>query len=192
MAAVGRHDETERKAAALSAPILGAIMAERSASAQALLAQIVARWGGSLRIAGVIEEPPASGEDCSPGTLVSIHDGARFPLGQDLGCEAQGCTLDSGALVSAAAWVEARLSQPCDLLILSKFGKMEAEAGSGLLSCLLAALDQEVPVLLTISPRFVEAWAEFAGSYAQTLRPDIAAVEGWLEQITAPASPPPQ
>ncbi|WP_183625525.1 DUF2478 domain-containing protein [Novosphingobium sediminicola] len=176
----------------MSAPVLGAIMAERSASAQALLAQIVARWGGPLRIAGVIEEPPASGEDCSPGTLVSIHDGARFPLGQDLGCEAQGCTLDSGALVSAAAWVETRLSQPCDLLILSKFGKMEAEAGSGLLSCLLIALDRAVPVLLTISPRFVEAWAEFAGPYAQTLPPDMAAVESWLEQITAPASLPPQ
>ena len=176
---------------------LGAIMADRSATSQPLLAQVVAQWGGRLRIAGVIEEPPANGQDCSPGTLVSIGDGARFPLGQDLGCEAEGCTLDSGALVSAAAWMEQRLSQPCDLLILSKFGKMEAEAGSGLLSCLLAALDRGVPVLLTISPRFVEAWAEFAGPYAQTLPPDMAAVEQWLAAITPPvatepASPPPQ
>jgi hypothetical protein len=176
---------------------LGAIMADRSATSQPLLAQVVAQWGGRLRIAGVIEEPPANGQDCSPGTLVSIGDGTRFPLGQDLGCEAEGCTLDSGALVSAAAWVEQRLSQPCDLLILSKFGKMEAEAGSGLLSCLLAALDRGVPVLLTISPRFVDAWAEFAGPYAQTLPPDMAAVEQWLAAITPPvatepASPPPQ
>lgn len=168
---------------------LGAIMAERSASAQALLGQVVARWGGHLRIAGVIEEPPASGEDCSPGTLVSLGDGARFPLGQDLGCEAEGCTLDSGALVSAAAWVEQRLDAPCDLLILSKFGKMEAEAGSGLLSCLLAALDRGLPVLLTVSPRFVSAWEEFAGPYAQTLPPEIGAVEEWLMQISATTAP---
>lgn len=166
-------------------------MAVNSASAQALLADVVARWGGRLRIAGVIEEPPASGEECSPGTLVSIGDGARFPLGQDLGCEAQGCTLDSGALVSAAGWLEQRLEAPCDLLILSKFGKMEA-MGSGLLSCLLAALDRGLPVLLTISPRFVEAWEEFAGPYAQTLPPDMAAIEGWIEAITVPASPAPQ
>jgi hypothetical protein len=171
--------------------MLGAIMAVNSASAQALLTQVLARWGGALRIAGLIEEPPASGEECSPGTLVSIHDGARFALGQDLGCEAQGCTLDSGALVSASAWVEQRLANPCDLLILSKFGKMEA-MGSGLLSCLLAALDQGLPVLLTISPRFVEAWEEFAGPYAQTLPPEITAIERWIEGITAPASPAPQ
>lgn len=158
-------------------------MAVNSASAQALLAQIVARKSGPWRIAGVIEEPPESGEECSPGTLVSIGDGARFPLGQDLGCEAQGCTLDSGALVMAAAWVEQRLSQPCDLLILSKFGKMEAESGSGLLSCLLAALDRGVPVLLTISPRFVDAWGEFAGPYAQTLEPEMTAIERWLDTI---------
>lgn len=173
-------------------PLLGAIMAEGSARAQALLADVVTRWGGSLRIMGLIEEPPASGEECTPGTLVSIQDGARFPLGQNLGCEAQGCTLDTGALVNAGAWVEARLNDACDLLILSKFGKMEAEAGGGLLPCLLAALDAGVPVLLTISARFSAAWGEFAGPYANALPPELAAVERWLEQITAPASPPTQ
>lgn len=175
----------------MTRPLLGAIRADHSAQAQALLAQVAERWRARLRILGVIEEPPPGGEECSPGTLVSIGDGARFPLGQDLGCEAQGCTLDTGALALAAAWVEQRLDEPCDLLILSKFGKMEAEAGGGLLSCLVAALDRGVPVLLVISPRFAPAWEAFAGPYAHTLPQDMGAVEEWIGAFSpAPASPP--
>ena len=161
-------------------------MATNSAAAQVLLSQVVDRWQARLRIIGLIEEPPAGVDACTPGTLVSIEDGRRFPIGQDLGCGAQGCTLDSAAVVEAGHWltdriVQGRIAQePCDLLIVNKFGKLEAESGGGLTAPLTAAVDLEIPVLLVVPARFQDAWADFAGDLAQSLPPDLASIEAWL------------
>jgi nucleoside-triphosphatase THEP1 len=161
-------------------------MATNSAAAQALLWQVVDRWQARLRIIGLIEEPSAEGDTCTPGTLVSIDDGRRFAIGQDLGCGAEGCTLDSAAVVEAGHWLTERIMQSliapeqCDLLIINKFGKLEAESGGGLTAPLTAAVDLEIPVLLVVPARFREAWADFAGDMADTLIPDLASIEAWL------------
>lgn len=156
-------------------------MATNSAAAQALLSQVVDRWQARLRIIGLIEEPPAGGDTCTPGTLVSIDDGRRFAIGQDLGCGAEGCTLDSASVVEAGHWLSERIMQEqCDLLIINKFGKLEAESGGGLTAPLTAAVDLEIPVLLVVPARFREAWADFAGDLADTLLPDLGSIEAWL------------
>lgn len=167
----------------LKAPRIGAVMASDSAAAQALLTQVATRWKTRLTIVGLTEEPPAGADPCAPGTLISIGDGKRFPIAQDLGCGAQGCTLDSAALMAAGQWVESRITTGCDLVILNKFGKLEAETGSGLMGALTAAVALDLPVLLAVPPRFGAQWESFADGLATRLPPQLAAIETWLAQI---------
>ena len=52
-----------------------------------------------------------------------------------------------------------------DMLILNKFGKMEA-SGAGLIPLITAAIQAEVPVLIGVPPVNLAAWRAFAGDIA--------------------------
>ena len=158
---------------------IGAIIADDPSGAQRVLAAAAARWQARLRIVGLVEEALA-GDARRPGTVVSLGDGRRFSIRQRLGADARGCTLDSAALVEAGQWISARIAAGCDLVVLSKFGRMEAELGGGLIAPLTVALDREIPVLLAVSQRFGAAWTAFSGGLATMVAPEAAAVDGWI------------
>ncbi|RVU05801.1 DUF2478 domain-containing protein [Novosphingobium umbonatum] len=169
-------------------PFIGAVMADHSAQAQAALQQVVQDWQDRVTIVGLIEHAQDASDQCAPGILVSIDDGKRFPIGQDLGCGAQGCTLDSGAVVEAGAWIEQKLDERVQLVVLSKFGKLEAELGRGLSGPLSAALDQGVPVLIAVSARYRDQWAAFAEGLFVPLPAEPAAIHAWLAGVLAKAA----
>lgn len=63
--------------------------------------------------------------------LEELGSAAVFQLSKDRGKHAGGCRLDREAIASAAALIGSALNESCDVLILNKFGRSEAE-GSGL------------------------------------------------------------
>jgi hypothetical protein len=67
----------------------------------------------------------------------------------------------------------------CDLVVLSKFGKLEAENGSGLLAAFVAALESGVPVLTAVSPHRLAQWDAFAAPYYETIGPSLDAIAAW-------------
>lgn len=151
-----------------SAHPIAALHGAESAEIQRLLAQCAELWRERVKVVGVIEVP----QDCSacmPGRLLNLADGSLRPIFQDLGPGAAGCLLDAGALVAAGERVRRDIAAGCDFVILSKFGKLEAEEGSGFRAAFSDAIEAGVPVLTSVSPRFMAAWEGFAAPFFEML-----------------------
>lgn len=133
----------------------------------AALARALAAEG--RRLAGMVQVNEIRADRCRCDmVLEDLTSGRRLPISQDLGRIDRGCRLDTGQLESAAALVLAGLSTRTDLLILSKFGKREAEGG-GFRQVIEAAVSLDVPVILGVSRTHRAAWDAFAGDLAETL-----------------------
>jgi len=155
---------------------------------QALIRDFIARLAPGVRAVGVVEDPlPLEDDGCSAGELKSLGDGRRFPLLQDLGGEATACRLDSSAVVSACDVVQRDIAAGCDLVVLSKFGKVEA-ARSGLAPAFASAMEAGIPILTSVSPKFGEAWDRFAAPLYVILPPELVAIEDWWATVGAKAA----
>jgi hypothetical protein len=111
------------------------------------------------REAGVLAEHHGLADRaCSAGFLRSILTSERFPIFRDLGPGSTTCHLDERAMLSATEAVQQDIAAGCDLVLLNKFGKLEA-SNSGLADAFRAAIEGDVPVL---TPASESAWQAYA------------------------------
>lgn len=151
------------------------------AMVQDIFRSLVARWRPSCRVAGVIAEThglPDRG--CSAGYLRNIVTDELFPIFHDLGPGSTVCHLEGGGALTAAQAVERDIAAGCDLVLLSKFGKLEA-GGEGLLPAFTAAVRARVPLLTSVSPAFEGAWEKFAPSAFVALPADPDKIDAWWQ-----------
>jgi hypothetical protein len=166
---------------------IAVIHGARGDKVQELFEGLIARWQPSARLAGVLAESHGLADRaCSAGYLRSIATGERFSVFQDLGAGSQECHLEGGGMLSAAEAVRRDIAAGCDLVLLSKFGKLEA-SGSGLRDAFTAAIEAEVPILTSVSRPFEEAWSKFAAPLSTFLPADQAAVDAWWHEVRAQA-----
>lgn len=155
---------------------------------QRMLVEVLGAAWRPPRIAGVIEMP---GDDTPGGSgleiLRSVRDGSCFALFQDLGPGSTACSLDPGAVAQACAAICRDIAAGCDLVLLSKFGKLEAESGAGLLAAFAAAMEAGIPIVTSVSPHFLERWDGFAAPYYQTIGPDLDEIAAWWA-VQSPAA----
>ncbi len=162
-----------------SATPIAVVQGAESAAVQQLLADFCARWHQRIQIVGVIEDPWGDSCGSAPGHLRNLTGGRSFPIFQDLGPGSTGCSLDGASLVEAGEQVRRDITAGCDLVMLSKFGKFEAENGSGLLPAFVAAIEAGAPVLTSVAPKFMAAWDTFADPYYAVIPATQAAIEAW-------------
>ncbi|WP_293400949.1 DUF2478 domain-containing protein [Phenylobacterium sp.] len=165
-----------------SAPI-AVVRGATTAQIQALFAEFVARLGPQVRVAGVIEEEPAPGH----AQLRSLADGRRFEVFQALGRGSSACSVDADSIVTACAAVCGDIEAGCDLVVLSKFGRLEAER-TGLSDAFAAGLAGEVPILTSVAPKFDPVWTAFAAPLFVMLPPQLAAMEAWWRGLRRQAA----
>jgi len=150
---------------------------------QGLMRRFVAGLDPAVRPAGVIEDPAAETEGpCVGGDLRSLGDGRRFSLMQDLGPGAVACRLDASGVVSACEAIQQDIAAGCDLVVLNKFGKIEAER-SGLAEAFAAAMQRGLPILTSVGPKFMDAWDAFAAPLYVVLPPELGAIEAWWTTV---------
>ncbi|HZZ90039.1 MAG TPA: DUF2478 domain-containing protein [Caulobacteraceae bacterium] len=169
---------------------IAVVQGAAGAVVQGLLRAFVAGLPPSVRLAGVIEDPftPQAGE-CAAGDLRSLSDGRRFQMMQDLGPGAAACRLDSDGVVSACEAVLQGIAAGCGLVVLNKFGKIEASR-SGLAQAFAGALERGLPILTSVAPKFTDAWDRFAAPYYVVLPPELGAIEAWWRALeNRPRSP---
>ena len=108
-----------------------------------------------------------------------LASGTVLRLSEDRGPAARGCRLDHGALAEATSLLSAALPDAPDLVIVNKFGKMEAE-GRGMRDILAEAVQRGIPLVIGVPYRNLDAWRAFAGGLAD--EHDVGALEipGWL------------
>lgn len=135
--------------------------------------------------------------DCAEIILTAVQGEGRRRITQDLGAQSQGCRLDTAALAEVAGWLAADLAraladgaadpgQAPALMVLNRFGKIEAEGG-GLRAVLEQALAADLPVLVPVNRKQLVFWRDYAGELAQELPCDQGAIAAWLGQNVLPA-----
>lgn len=110
-----------------------------------------------------------------------LASGIVLQISEDRGKEARGCRMDRGALVEAAGLLSLSLNSEPDILIINKFGKLEAE-GRGLRETFSDAVQLGVPIVVGVPYRNIEQWRGFAGGLAEECSIGSSRLHGWLLQ----------
>lgn len=167
---------------------IAVIEGQSSTLMQAVLRAFVERWRATARIAGLLEEEHGlPNRACSAGRLQSLVSGQSFPIFQDLGEGSSACHLEGSGAVTASEAVRQEIAAGCDLVVLSKFGKLEA-GGEGLSAAFSAAIETGLPVLTAVSPKFQEAWHRFAAPLYVGRPADQDALDAWWKAVRAQQS----
>lgn len=163
---------------------IAAVQGADSKSVQAFLSEMSDQWrAGGMKVIGVTAEgggPPD--RTCTAGFLQDIVSGDQFQIYLDEQPPDTTCDLDAGGVEAACASLMEQI-ETGDLLILSKFGKLEAE-GRGLFPVFETAIAEGVPVVTTVSPKHRAAWRAFAPD-AATLDAEKSTLAGWLSRRQA-------
>lgn len=148
-----------------------------------MLSSLASRWTASgLRVAGLVEITHHGVRKANGGsTLRSVHSNEHFELYQDLGPLSTACCLNPTGVANACQAILSRL-EACDIVVLSKFGKLEAERG-GLFQAFVVAAMQGKPVLTSVAPTFQSAYLSFVGSLGAIVSPDETYLNAWAENI---------
>ncbi|MDR6287249.1 hypothetical protein HNR47_003279 [Methylopila jiangsuensis] len=146
------------------------------------------RQNEGLRVAGCVEETAGvPGSGCAGRTVRDLATGRRHVIGQDLGPGSLACHLDPAGVAAACADALEAIEAGCDLVVLSKFGKLEADR-SGLVDAFAAAILRDLPVVTSVAPSFSRSWSLYAGDLAAYAEPTDAALERWWRAVR-PDSP---
>jgi hypothetical protein len=165
---------------------IGVVQGAQGSDIQRLLRYAASGWSRSARIVGVVEDVAGpDGSLCKAGQLTSLANGARFSIFQDQGINADGCSVDPENALSAGEAVARDIAAGCDLVVLSKFGKLEAEQKGGLLTAFVAAAEAQIPILTSVSPKFEAVWRQFTEGAYLGLPADRAALDEWWRTMRA-------
>lgn len=116
--------------------------------------------------------------------LEELGSGEVFQLSKDRGKHAGGCRLDRAAIAAAAALIGLRLDEDCDLLIVNKFGRSEAE-GRGLRETIADAVAHEIVTVVGVPRRNLEVWRKFAeGLFDLCEAGDTGFLASWVKSHT--------
>jgi molybdopterin-guanine dinucleotide biosynthesis protein A len=158
----------------LKRPRIAAVVLPAKQSAQDLLAEFATGLAAKgVRLGGLIQRGRENVE------MVDLEAGTAFPIMQRLGSGAC-CAVDTQAVAAACMVVRGAVERHCDLVIVNKFGHLEAE-GAGLADEMMAAMAEDVPLLTTVSSTRVEAWLAFCGGLCDLIPPEPSALWRWWE-----------
>ncbi|ARC90712.1 DUF2478 domain-containing protein [Rhodovulum sp. MB263] len=158
----------------------GYIVSEERGAASMVLAEAATQLSArGLRLAGAVQHTAsAPGPHPCDGDLKVLPDGPVLRLSQPLGRGSRGCRMDAGAVETAAAEA-ARHLDGAALLIVNKFGKLEA-AGHGFVPLIAEALGRGLPVLVGVNGLNLRAFESFAEGLAEPVAAESGAVLAWL------------
>ncbi|MEI4471525.1 DUF2478 domain-containing protein [Frigidibacter sp. MR17.24] len=168
---------------------LGVIRTDGAGAADAALARLAAGLAADgARVIGAVQSRDGAGSCADEMRIRILPEGRELCISQDLGPGADGCRLDAGALEGAVAGLEAAFAAAgADLLIVNRFGKLEAER-RGFAALIARALEAGVPVLCGLTPKLEPAFADFAAGLARDLPPDAGALAAWWAAARAEAA----
>jgi hypothetical protein len=159
-----------------------------SVEVQEVFRTLAERWRPAFRLAGVIaEQHRLADRTCSAGFLLNVTSGERFSIFHDLGPGSTECHLDETGALTAAGAVQRDIAAGCDLVLLSKFGKLEADR-RGLFGAFKATLDAHIPLLTSVSPACVTQWEQLVRQSYAVLQADVDQIGAWWQAVrNAPA-----
>lgn len=122
------------------------------------------------------------GRICKADRLKSVSDNTIYPMFEESNQRRAGCDIQDARLVTASAAIRDQVAAGRDLIILSKFGKLEV-AGQGLRAAFTASINAGTPVLTHVPHPLYRAWKDFIGSQAIVLPFETPAIDDWLRSL---------
>jgi nucleoside-triphosphatase THEP1 len=101
-------------------------------------------------------------------------------ISQSLGKHARGCRLDTNALETAIGEVERSLTSRTDILIVNKFGKLEAE-GRGFRPVIAKAVLLGVPVICGVNALNQGAFEAFSEGSSEKIESSLSNLLNWCQ-----------
>ena len=149
----------------------------------AVLAFIEAARIQGARVAGLVQEHGLR-DECGPHRVYvrDIDGGFHHSIMQDLGRSSSGCSVDPEAIALAAVRLGAAVDRRPNLLVVNRFGRLESEGG-GMVDEIGGAVVEDIPLLICVSERYLDAWNAFADGLDVKLPPDARAVQTWWAQL---------
>ena len=159
---------------------IAAVKGTDSTSVQALFQRMIEHWRTTgVQVVGLIEKTHGlPGRTCNAGVLQDIATGSPYPIFREAVSRSNACHIDVAGAEIASKAVLAQIGT-CDLVVLSKFGKLEA-ARHGLIGAFEAAMTQGRPVLTSVSDRHLQAWYRFAPDASVLEANPDALAEWWI------------
>lgn len=162
-------------------PITGIVYSDSSAFETFLREATTAMAARGLRLAGLVQHSEGKPDRLKCDMhLEDLATGKRYGISDDRGPHARGCVLNPDQLASACQAADQTLSGRTDFLVLSKFGKTEAEGG-GFRGLMARALELSVPVLIGVPLVNLASFREFADSLAR----EIELIDLMSDRLTA-------
>jgi hypothetical protein len=169
--AVARDSELPRR-------MLAALVYNEQAYPDEILKQVVDRCRlRGERLAGVIQHRPRDpGHRCD---MLVRGSGDRAANVDFRGPGPRRQRMSAGRICHAAvSEIELALKNSPELLVLNKFGKVEAE-GMGMRDLIAQAVCMGIPVIVGVPERNLRGWREFAGEFSVELN-SSGGVDEWL------------
>lgn len=138
-----------------------------------------------LRVGGLVQHSHYNAEgELTAMEMVDLETGATLPIEQNLGSGAA-CSIDPQAMAAASQTVRRAVEQGFDLVVVNKFGHLEVDGG-GLADETMLAMVEGRPLLLSVSPKYLDRWQSFCGGQCELLPLEAAALETWWLGLQAP------
>jgi Protein of unknown function (DUF2478) len=167
-----------------SAARIAAIQGAPNPVIQDAMWRFARRWSDrGVIIAGLIEAvDPAPAPSRRATSLKNLCTGETYRLFQDLGPLASACHLDGSGIMAACVTICREIERGCDLVVLNKFGQLEA-LRTGLTDAFAMAVEHDIPILTAVSPTYNAAWEAFSSPLGITLPAVDAALDNWWQAI---------
>ncbi|MCW5694242.1 MAG: DUF2478 domain-containing protein [Pseudolabrys sp.] len=135
---------------------------------------------GGVTVAGLVQiNTDVPGRTKCDMAVEELYTRTKFQLSEDRGPAARGCRLDHSRLSDAAGLLIDVLDRELDLIVLNKFGKVEAEGG-GLRDLIGHAALLDIPLIVGVPYRNLDQWRYFVDGLADECEVSEGAIEQWL------------
>lgn len=152
-----------------------------------LLAAFAARQRQrGVRVRGLVQDTRQLGGGRKSMELIDLATGHRFAISQDLGRESSSCCLDPTGIAAAAPVLRRAAEQGAELVVVNRFGALEAEHG-GFADELLALMADDIPLVTAVAERQLESWLVFSERRGALLAPSLDALESWAARAVPDA-----
>lgn len=165
---------------------LAAVVYDDDVDANVVLEQFARRLrADGIRVEGLVQQRAGDERKCSGDVfLLALDSDSNYHVTQNLGSQSECCSINPAGIAEASEVLRRALANPPELLVINKFGKLEADGG-GFCDELLTAASDGIAVITTVHVDRLEAWREFCGSLGDELAPQIEALDHWWQSCFA-------
>jgi len=142
--------------------------------------------GSGHRVAGVVQHR-VRGPGHSNLGAVMLPGVQVVKLGYHSGNGTNGCHIDSKRLATIASAIDAAIEEGSDLVIINRFGKLEA-AGRGLIRLIERAAEADIPVITAVPVYLFAAWVKYSSGMTVRLPCRRAAIDTWWQSVAGAAN----